>query len=71
MLGGVKVFGGVLVLGGITAANVAAAQAQAQVDPSITHLQALFAAVCVGLYLMNLIEVGATIHGTILNLDLQ
>jgi hypothetical protein len=70
VLGGVKVFGGVLVLGRIAATDVAATQAQAQVDPSIAHLQALFAAVGVGFYLVNLIQVGATIHGSILNLDL-
>jgi hypothetical protein len=63
-------FGGVLVLGGIAAADVTASEAQAQVDPSIAHLQALFAAFGVGFYLVNLIEVGASLHGSILNLDL-
>jgi hypothetical protein len=56
MLGGVKVLGGVFVLGRIAAADVAATQAQAKMDPSIAHLQALFAAVRVGLYVFNLIE---------------
>jgi hypothetical protein len=67
----VKVFGRVLNRGGVAATDVAATQAQAQVDPSIAHLQALFAAIRVGLYFVNLIQVGATIHGSILNLDLQ
>src|SRR5689334_12239440 len=66
-----EMFCRVLVLGRIAAADVSAAQAQAQVDPSIAHLQALFAAIGVGLYLVNLIQVGATVHGSILNLDLQ
>src|SRR5579863_8096822 len=61
----------VLVLGRIAAADVAATKAQAQMDPSIAHFQALFAAVRVGLYFVNLIQVGATVHGSILNLDLQ
>jgi hypothetical protein len=45
MFGGVKMFGGVLVLGGIAATNVTADEAFAQVNPAITHLKALFAAV--------------------------
>ena len=39
--------------------------------PFIARLQALFAAVGVRLYVFNLIEVRATIHGSILNLDLE
>jgi hypothetical protein len=65
-----KMFCRMLVLGRITAADVAAAQAQSQVDPSIAHLETLFAAFGVRLYVLNLIQVGATIHGSILNLDL-
>jgi hypothetical protein len=60
-----------LVLGRIAAADVAAAQAQAQVNPFIAHLQALFTAIGLRFHFVNLIEVGATIHGSILNLDLQ
>jgi hypothetical protein len=71
VFGGVKVFRRMLVLGRIAAADVAAIQAEAQMDPSIARLQALFAAVGVGFYFVNLIQVGATIHGSILNLDLQ
>jgi hypothetical protein len=57
VLGGVKVFGGVLVFGGIAATDVAATETQAQVDPLIAHLQALFAAFSVGFDVVNLIEV--------------
>jgi hypothetical protein len=71
VLGGVKVFGGVLVLGRIAATDVAATEAQAQVDPFITHLQAFFAAVSMRFDVANLIDVGTTVHGSILNLDLQ
>jgi hypothetical protein len=66
----VKVLCRVLVLGGIAAADVPATKTQPQVDPFIAHLQALFAAVGVGFYVLNLIEVGTALHGSILNLDL-
>jgi hypothetical protein len=49
VLGGMKMFGGVFVFGGIAAADVAALEAQAQVDPGVAHFQALFAAAGVGL----------------------
>jgi hypothetical protein len=62
VLGCVKVFGGVLVLGRIATADVAATHAQAQVDPFVAHLQALFTAVSVRLDVVNLIEVGAAVH---------
>jgi hypothetical protein len=55
VLGGVKVFGGVLILGRIAATDVAATQAQAQVDPFIAHLQALFAAVRMRFDVANLV----------------
>jgi hypothetical protein len=55
VLGGVKVFGGVFVLGRIAAANVSAAQAQAQVDPFIAHLQAFFAAIRMWFDVTNLV----------------
>jgi hypothetical protein len=44
MLGAMKVFGGVLVFGRITAANVATFHAKAKVNPSVTHFQTLLAA---------------------------
>jgi hypothetical protein len=41
MMGGVKVFRGVFVLGIITAADVAALHAHPQVDPRVAHREAL------------------------------
>ena len=38
-----KVFGGVLVFGGITAADVSAFEAEAKVNPGVAHFQAFFA----------------------------
>jgi hypothetical protein len=58
MLGGVKMFRGMFVLGGIAATHVPAAQAQPKVHPTVTHLQAFFAAFGFWLYALNLIEVG-------------
>jgi hypothetical protein len=57
VLGGVKVFGGVPVLGRIAATHVAARHAQAEVDPSIPHLEALGATVGLRLHFTNLIRV--------------
>src|SRR5215469_9881886 len=48
MLGLLKVLGCVLVLGGVTAAHVAALRAQTQVDPSVPHLNTLLAHVHIG-----------------------
>jgi hypothetical protein len=42
MFGLVKVLGSVLVLGGVATAHVTALKAQAQVNPCIAHLEALF-----------------------------
>jgi hypothetical protein len=42
MLRRVKVLGGVFVLGRIATADVAAFQAQPQMDPGIAHLEAFF-----------------------------
>jgi hypothetical protein len=58
-----KVFGGVFVLGGIATADMPAAQAQAQMDPGVAHLETLFASADVGLDVTNLIGVGAAFHG--------
>ena len=44
VLGLMEVLGGVLVLGGIAAAHVAADEAFAQVHPGVAHLQAFLAA---------------------------
>jgi hypothetical protein len=53
VLGAVEMLGGVLVLGRVAAADVAALHAQAEVDPGVAHLQALFAALGVRRYFVN------------------
>jgi hypothetical protein len=52
-----KVLGGVLILGGITAADVTANQTFPQVDPGIAHLEALLAALATWLHLADLFYV--------------
>jgi hypothetical protein len=47
--------GGVLVLRRITTSDVAANHAQSKMHPSIAHFQALFAALRVRLYILDLI----------------
>jgi hypothetical protein len=55
-----RVLGGVLVPGGIAASDVAAGQAEAQVDPCVPDGQALLAAFWgAGGDVLNLIEMGA------------
>jgi hypothetical protein len=49
-----KMFGGVLVLGGIAAADVAALQTDAQMNPGIAAFQAFLAAVRGGLHIPDL-----------------
>src|SRR5580698_3407180 len=43
MLGSVKMLGRVLILGGIAAAHVATLQTDAQVDPTVSHLETFLA----------------------------
>ena len=57
MLGCMKVLGGVLVFGGITAANVTADKTFPQVNPGIAHLEALLAALATRLHLADLFYV--------------
>ena len=59
MLAVMEVFGGVLVLGRIAAADVPALHAHAQVNPGVAHLYALRADVGVGAGELDLIEVMA------------
>jgi hypothetical protein len=67
MLGGVKMFCGVLVLRGVAAADVTATQTQAEVHPGVAHLEALFAAFGLGLDALDLIEMGTSVsHGGLL-----
>jgi hypothetical protein len=53
---------GVFIFRGIATTDVAAAQAQAQVDPTVAHLETLFAAFALWLHGLDLIEVG-TVFG--------
>ena len=66
MFGGMEMFRGVLVLGGVAAAHMAAAQTQAQVNPGVTHLQALLAALGLWLHALDLIEVSAVFSHNVL-----
>jgi hypothetical protein len=59
MSGLVEVFGGVLVLGRIAATDMAADQAQAQVDPGISHLEAFLATFAAGRDFVDLLYVRA------------
>jgi hypothetical protein len=52
-----EVLGGVLVFGGIAAADVAADLAEAKMNPRIARLQALLAAICVRGAVLNLAQV--------------
>jgi hypothetical protein len=65
MLGGMKMFGSVFVLGRVAAADVAARQTKPQVDPGITHLDALFATLGFRFRWMNVFDVRADVcHGS-------
>jgi len=48
MVGGVEMFGGVLVLGGIAAAHVPTLEAQAQVYPCISNSQTILTTIRAG-----------------------
>jgi hypothetical protein len=54
-----KMFGGVLVLGGIAAADIAAFQAESQMYPGVAELDALLANVDLGMSDLDLIEMCA------------
>src|SRR5271166_149428 len=54
-----KVFGGVLVLGGIAAADVAAFQAEPQMDPSVPDFDTIFADVHFCVRDLDFAEMGA------------
>jgi hypothetical protein len=64
----VEVLGGVLVLRRIAAADVAAGEAEPQVDPGVPHLQALLTTVAVRAHVADLVQVGTTGHGSLLSL---
>src|SRR4029077_305955 len=52
-----EVLGGVLVLRRVAAADVAAGEAEPEVDPGVAHLQALLATPSVGFDVLDLIQV--------------
>jgi hypothetical protein len=55
------------ILGAITAADVAAFQAQTQVNPMIAHFKAIFATVSAGGNNLHLIQVSTLVtHGNLL-----
>ncbi len=58
MLSRMKMLGRVLVLRGIAAANVSTNQAFAEMNPGVSGLQTLFAAIGTGCDLFDLVEMG-------------
>src|SRR5262245_23564856 len=64
MFGAVEMLGGVLVLGLVTAADMAAGAADAQVKPGIALLQAFLAAQRAGRHVLDAAEMGTAVrHG--------
>jgi hypothetical protein len=59
MLGFVEMLGGVLVLGRVAAAYVPTAEAQAQVNPSVSRLNAFLTDMLIGFLDFDLVQVGA------------
>src|ERR1700685_3145580 len=67
-----KMLGGMLVLGGIAAPDVAADQAHPQMDPRVSHLQTFFAAICAWLHFLDFFDVRTFIeirHSVLLGSD--
>ena len=62
MLGRVKVFCGMFILGRIATTNVPAAQAQAKVHPLIAHLQTFLTAMGMRFDVLYLIEMRTLSH---------
>src|SRR5579863_9044532 len=62
MLRGVKMFRGVLVLGRVAAAHVAAGETHAQVHPGVSDLEAVFTAARAGFDVANFLQVFAFAH---------
>jgi hypothetical protein len=57
MFGAMEMLCGVLIFGRVATPDVPAAETKTQVHPTVSHLQAFFAALGLGLYWTNLIEV--------------
>ena len=62
MFGFMKMLRGVFVFGRIAAANVSANHAEPQVNPRIAGFEALFAAICMWLDVLNLIHMRTFAH---------
>ena len=62
VLGAMEMLGGVLVFGGIAAADVAALHAQPEMHPGVTHFQTLFAALGVWRHFVNVAQMRASAH---------
>lgn len=62
MLGLVKMFGGVFILGGIATADVPAGHAEPKMHPPIAGLQAFLAAPRMRLHILNLVYMAALSH---------
>jgi hypothetical protein len=72
VFGVVKVFGGMFVFGRITTANMAAFHAQAQMDPGVARFQAFLTTLWrMRLDVVNMIEMGAGVHLSILQLLIE
>jgi len=63
MFGGVKMLGGVFVLGGITTSHMPTGETEAEMNPAIAHLEALLASGGMRLHLMQTLHVRA-LHQT-------
>jgi len=59
MLGLMKVFRGVLILGGVATTDVAAFEAEAQVNPAVAHLETFLAAFVAGSDFLDFFQVCA------------
>jgi hypothetical protein len=59
MFGRMKMFGGVFVFGRVAAPDMAATQAEAQVNPGVVHLQAFLTAMGMRFHVPDLVKVGA------------
>ena len=64
MLAAMKVFGCMLVLGGVAAAHVSAGEAKPEMNPAVSHLQAFLTAIAVRLVVLCGIQMIACVgHG--------
>src|SRR5579859_6241209 len=62
MIGSMEMFGCMLILRRVAAANMTADQAQPQVDPGIATLQTLLTTLCTWRHLVNLIKMCTLCH---------